>query len=123
MDKIEEIVNMGEDETENLQLRNFIDKRSALQQETMRDLSQMCVKACAKYAEKREEKKMKYLSHEEEMDDYEGCEINLTANEMQCMNKCADKVVKINSIIERHLSEAFNPSFVSKFMWPTPIYL
>ena len=77
--------------------RDFVNKRSQLLHELMRKLSNECVLTCTK--EKGSLTRMEF-----------------TENEEVCVQRCEKKVEKMQGVLERHLTDAFNPFFYLKYI-------
>ena len=89
-------------------LRDFVNKRSMLLNETMRRLSHQCATLCGQYAlpqgkatdEQGEPRPLAKFTMQEEV----------------CLAKCEAKMVSISAVVERHIDESFNPDFLKKFV-------
>ena len=91
------LLQVDEAKREDVYLKDFINKRSLLLNDTLRQLSQQCVVSC------------EHLNPEVDAQQF-------TVMEQQCLAKCEAKVTSLTSIVERHLSDTFNPTFVAQFM-------
>ena len=52
MDRVEQMMQMSETDSEDLLLREFVNKRAVMQNETLRTLASQCISLCSMYAQK-----------------------------------------------------------------------
>ena len=45
-----------------------------------------------------------------------GNDIDLSPYEISCVNKCSERVNRLNKMTERHIDEQINPMFVNKYI-------
>ena len=110
LDKIEQLAQLG-DEKEDLMLKDFLNKREALVKTTVNALSGHCLKKCQMYAPAIPQFDPKNPDQKDER-----VVPRFTKQEELCVSKCESKVLKMNSLLERHFEETFNPTFVHKFI-------
>ena len=109
MEKINQLMQLDADSSEDVMLRDFVNKRAMLFNETLRGLARHCVNKCNAYetpydgpasAEQEEPRPIPQFSTMEQV----------------CLAKCESKMVDLTRVVERHVDESFNPAFVKKFV-------
>mmetsp|Transcript_34011 Transcript_34011/g.24540 ORF Transcript_34011/g.24540 Transcript_34011/m.24540 type:complete len:105 (-) Transcript_34011:102-416(-) len=103
IDHSEQFAQMDEEnksEQTQIMLQDFVSKRAVLQNDLLRTMSLNCIEKCSQLTPTKPE----------------AIELDFTSQEKQCLAMCEAKVIKLNSIIERHLSDTFNPQFMQKYI-------
>ena len=90
-------------------LRDFVNKRAMLLNETMRSLANHCVTKCNAFEQKQPGKASAEQAEPRRLPKF-------TEMEEVCLAKCEAKMIDLTSVVERHIDESFNPSFVRKFI-------
>ena len=90
-------------------LRDFVNKRAMLLNETMRTLATQCNRLCGDYEQKRQSPPGVEQTEPRALPKF-------TLTEEVCLAKCEAKMVQINKAVEKHIDDSFNPVFIKKFV-------
>ena len=112
MEKIEQLMQLDAEKSEDVMLRDFVNKRGMLLNETLRTLARQCLKVCSKHEMPYSELETKAAAEQAEPRPLP----KFTTNEEVCLAKCEAKMADIQGVIERHIDDSFNPQFVKKFI-------
>ena len=97
------------DQSEDMVLRDFVNKRVILQNESLRKLARHCVSVCNAY-------QATYTSPPDPDQEEPRALPKFTLQEEVCLAKCEAKVAQMSQVVSRHLEDNFHPNFVRKFV-------
>ena len=109
MEKINQLLSLQSDQSEDILLRDFVNKRAMLLNETMRTLANYCVTQCKAFEQKQPGKASVDQAEPRRLPKF-------TQMEEVCLAKCEAKMIDLTAVVERHVDESFNPAFVKKFI-------
>ena len=109
MERVQQLLSLDADQSEDVMLRDFVNKRGMLLNETMRSLAGQCVRVCNEHSERVSSAPTKEQTEPRALPKF-------TSMEEVCLAKCESKMISLQQTVERHIDDSFNPSFVKKIL-------